>query len=204
MNGLLSDVPTSLRPPRLASVARVRGHAFLGAYASLEGLRGQSAQRSALPRLVPSLRVMFEQHRLVEDEWYPIAWYKELLSAVRVAGGDSENIVRAIGAECSRRDLSGPYRWFARLLRPQALFAGSMRFFRSYYDTGEVWVQGAGKGSAQAIWKGCQGFDRNMWVEVIGSCEAILEIGGARELSTRIMAGGNDGDAHMELRARWC
>lgn len=42
-----------------------------------------------------------------------------------------------------------------------------------------------------------------MWTEVIGSCEQLLELGGANHVRLRIIAGGGDYADGLELAAHW-
>jgi hypothetical protein len=169
---------------------------------SVQVLRGASTSAAVIGRLTPSFEVSLRTGHVRAEQWYPIERYRELLAAVVSATGE-DAIMRAIGFECSRTDLSGMYKFFGRLLRPQTLFSGAMRLFKSYYDTGEVWVVAASNGAAHALWKECHGFDENMWLEVLGSCKAILELGGARNVELRVVNGGKRLDAHMELKASW-
>lgn len=199
----MHDTPNSDPKPSTDRFANVRGHAFISVLASLERLRGKSAVQAVLAELSPPLAERLRAGRLAPESWNSIARYRELLAAVVSAAGEGRTLVHAIGFDCAVHDLSGMYRFFARLLRPQSLFSGSMRLFKSYYDTGEVWVVAASSGAAHALWKECHGFDANMWVEVMGSCVAILELGGARHLDMQVVNGGGDADAHLELKATW-
>ena len=171
--------------------------------ASLEELRGASTNAAVMAALPPALESWLRTGHLRSEDWYPIERYRELLSAIVGVTGEGTELMRAIGFECSRADLSGIYKFFARLLRPQTLFSGAMRLFKSYYDTGEVWVVAASNGAAHALWKECHGFDENMWLEVVGSCAAILEAGGARNVEIRVVNGGKRQDSYMELKASW-
>lgn len=202
---------SSTRSPKLSPsthsdpdrVARVRGHAFLSVLASLEELRGPGANARVMAALPPSLEASLRTGCVQAEKWYPIERYRELLATVRGVTDEGSDLIRSIGFECSRADLSGMYGFFGRLLRPQTLFSGAMRLFKSYYDTGEVWVVAASQGAAHALWKECHGFDENMWLEVVGSCAAILEVGGARNVELRVVNGGKRHDSYMELKATW-
>ena len=182
---------------------RVRGHAFLSVLASLTTLRGAGASDAVLAALPAALETSLRTGHVRAEEWYPIERYRELLAAIVQVSGEGAELLRSIGFECSRADLSGMYKFFGRLLRPQTLFSGSMRLFKSYYDTGEVWVVAASEGAAHALWKECRGFDENMWLEVVGSCAAILEAGGGRNVELRVVNGGKRQDSYMELKATW-
>ncbi|WP_437575576.1 hypothetical protein [Sorangium sp. So ce887] len=42
-----------------------------------------------------------------------------------------------------------------------------------------------------------------MWTEVIGSCEQLPELGGANHVRQRVIGGGGDDDAGLDLTAHW-
>ena len=46
-------------------------------------------------------------------------------------------------------------------------------------------------------------FDRNLWEDMLGGIEAVLELAGAQDIQLTVTAGGGDGDAAMEAEARW-
>lgn len=171
--------------------------------ASLQELRGARTSAAVIAALPPPFETWLRAGRVQAENWYPIERYRELLSAIASVTGEGPALIRSIGFECSRSDLSGMYKFFGRLLRPQTLFSGAMRLFKSYYDTGEVWVVAASAGAAHALWKECHGFDENMWLEVVGSCAAVLETGGARNVQLRVVNGGKRQDSYMELKATW-
>lgn len=171
--------------------------------ASLHQLRGAGVSDAVLAALSPSLGASLRAGLVQAENWYPIELYRELLAAVVGVTGEGAELMRSIGFECSRTDLSGMYKFFGRLLRPQTLFSGAMRLFKTYYDTGEVWVVAASEGAAHALWKECHGFDDNMWLEVVGSCAAVLELGGARNVQLCVVNGGKRNDSTMELKAAW-
>lgn len=170
---------------------------------SLQELRGAGTSAAVIAALPASLETSLRTGHVRAENWYPIERYRELLAAVTGVTGEGAELMRSIGFECSRADLSGMYKFFGRLLRPQTLFSGAMRLFKSYYDTGEVWVVAASEGAAHALWKECHGFDENMWLEVVGSCAAVLEAGGARNVQLRVVNGGKRQDSYMELKATW-
>ena len=66
-----------------------------------------------------------------------------------------------------------------KLVSPQALLAMSQRVFNTYYDTGRFAIVHSERGHDQARCGNCVGWDANMWMELAGSCESLLEIAGA-------------------------
>ncbi len=91
----------------------------------------------------------------------------------------------------------------ARLISPQALVGMSQRVFNTYYDTGSFAIEESRRGFIRAKCTGCVGFDENMWSEVAGSCESLLEIAGAKFIRLRIVNGGGDQSDAAEMEARW-
>jgi hypothetical protein len=54
-----------------------------------------------------------------------------------------------------------------------------------------------------ATWTGCEGWDENLWAELAGSCEALLEMAGAKHVGLRVIKGGRTGDDACEMEAHW-
>ncbi len=47
----------------------------------------------------------------------------------------------------------------------------------------------------------CEGFDAILWKDIMGSIDALLELGGAKNVALRVMSGGTGPD--LELDASW-
>ncbi|HTN84589.1 MAG TPA: hypothetical protein VL242_12910 [Sorangium sp.] len=182
---------------------RVKGVAFRSAYVSFGKLRGEPVQKLSLDEMCEPLRHGLRYGSIVSTGWYPIAWYKDLFQAIRRTSGEGKDLIHQIGRQCTRDDMSGIYKVIAALISPSALFSLGQRVFANYYSVGRVQVLQSRRGFTRARWIGCSGFDENMWTEVIGSCEQLLEIGGASHVRQRIIAGGGDHDEHLELTAHW-
>jgi hypothetical protein len=91
----------------------------------------------------------------------------------------------------------------AKVLSPQTLLGMSQRVFSTYYDTGTFVIVESRGGFVHARATGCVGWDESMWSELIGSCESLLEIAGAKHVRLRALDGGRDGDASLNVEARW-
>lgn len=187
----------------MSSEPQVKGVAFRSVYASLGKLRGEPAQRAALAAVSEELRHGFNYRSIVPGGWYPILQYKELLRGIRASTGEGKDLMHEIGRQCTRDDMAGIYSVLAKLISPQSLFSLSQRVFSSYYSTGNVKMAESRDGYSHAHWSNCRGFDENMWTEVLGSCVQLLEIGGAKHVRIRVLAGGLDGDDRMEAAAHW-
>lgn len=166
-------------------------------------MRGKEVQVAALAAASEELKNGFTYGAIVPGGWYPIDWYKDLFRAIRSTTGEGKELVHEIGRQCTRDDMSGIYSMLAKLISPQSLFSLSQRVFSNYYSVGSVEVVESRKGYTHARWKDCREFDENMWTEILGSCVQLLEIGGARNVRARIVAGGTDGASTMEAAAHW-
>lgn len=182
---------------------RVKGVAFRSVYVSFGKLRGEALQKLSLDEMCGPLRDGLRYGSIVSTGWYPIAWYKDLFQAIRRTSGEGRDLVHQIGRQCTRDDMGGIYKVIAALIAPSTLFSLGQRVFANYYSVGRVEVLVSRRGFTHARWSGCHGFDESMWTEVIGSCEQILELGGASHVRQRILAGGGDGDDGLELTAHW-
>lgn len=187
----------------MADDPKVKGVAFRSVFASLGKLRGAGAQQAALQQFGQDLQSGFAYGGIVPGGWYPIAWYKELLRIVRSSSGEGRPFVYEVGRQCTRDDMSGIYSMLAKLITPQSLLSLSQRVFSSYYSVGKVQLAESRTGFCQASWRECRDFDENMWTEITGSCAQLLEIGGARNVRTHVVSGGQDGSDAMVLTAHW-
>ena len=179
---------------------RVKGVAFRSVLASLTELRGQPAVNRVLKALSDEDRSALE-YRVVQTGWYPVELYRTLLDAIALEANDGDSVIRAIGGASIRRDVTGVYRAFFKILSPESVLTLSGRLFSVYYDTGSLSIAASGPGYARCEYQGCRGFDRHMWLELEGSSESLLQLAGARSPKARILRGG-DGEG-CTIEARW-
>jgi hypothetical protein len=183
---------------------RVKGVAFRAVDACYRDLRGPEAHERARSLLSPELGRAFADGLILSGSWYPIAWYRELLAACRRAGSESAELMRLIGYESVKRDMSSIYkRLFARVVSPQFLFSISARVFNTYYEEGRFGVPVSERGHCVARVSECIDWDANMWTEITGGALAMLEAAGARELRLHTISGGRDGDTTSEFEVHW-
>jgi hypothetical protein len=199
----------SVRPPRRNSVSpssepKVKGVAFRTIDFCFERLRGPEARDRARETMLPELADAFRYYTLLAASWYSISWYRETFRAFRAATGEGPELAREIGRLAARHDMSGVHKQIlVKLTSPQALLSMSQRVFNTYYDIGRFEIVASERGYVQARCGNCVGWDRSMWMELLGSCESLLEIAGARNVEGRIVSGGLDGNTHAVMEATW-
>jgi hypothetical protein len=183
---------------------QVKGNAFRTIEQCFTELCGEEARAAALKLMSEPLRNSFEQKLLLASTWYPITWYRDTFAAYREAQHAGTELPREIGRRGARRDMRGVYKQLLlKMVSPQALLGLSQRLFKSYFDTGLMEIREGRSGYVHATWTGCQGWDENLWAELAGSCEALLELAGAKHVRLRVIKGGRTGDSDCEMEAHW-
>jgi hypothetical protein len=183
---------------------KVKGVAFRSVELCFAERYGQSARDRAIEHMPPELAEKFRLRLILAATWYPIEDYKACFRAFRAAMGAGAELSREIGRLSARHDMAQVHKQlFAKLISPGALLSLSQRFFNNYYDTGSFEIVDSQRGFVRARASGCAGWDENMWSELAGASEALLEVAGAKHVRLRIVSGGRDGDESSELEARW-
>ena len=183
---------------------RVKGVAFRTIHECfLEICGAQASERAAL--LMPSsLAEAYRYGTLLPASWYPISWYREVLRAFRTATNAGPELPRRIGALAVRHDMKGVHkRLVAWLVSPQSMLALSQRLFNTYYDTGKIQALESRPRFMRVRAFDCIGWDANMWSELAGSSQALLEHCGAKHVRLHGVSGGRDGDSSYEFEAHW-
>ena len=187
-----------------ASEPQVKGNAFRTIEHCFTELCGNEARASALALLQEPLRRSYEQKQILASNWYPISWYRDTFAAFRESQRAGLELPREIGRRGVRRDMSAVYKQvLLKMVSPQALLGLSQRLFSSYFDTGKMSIPTSRSGYVLASWTGCEGWDENLWAELAGSCEVLLELAGAKHVRLRVVSGGRSGDSSCEMEARW-
>ncbi|MBX3248569.1 MAG: hypothetical protein KF901_15435 [Myxococcales bacterium] len=181
---------------------RVKGVAFRSVLGAADALAGPEVVAAALHALGPDDANML-QLEVVPIGWYPLALYRRLLASLEGASGRGDAFLRELGAASVDRDIKTVYRVFFRVLSPETVLGLSGKFFNQYYDTGTLSVAERGRGFARIEYRGCEGFDRRVWSELLAGAEATLRIAGARSVRSRVLQGGGDGDIDTTIEGTW-
>lgn len=182
---------------------QTRGVPILSFLGALRTIAGYDAVNRMMGLLPPELRDAIGHRKLETKEWYPLSWYRVMHSAAQEATGRGRELARLIGRETTRADFSGVNRVFVVVMSPQALIAKAPRVFEQYYTRGTIKTPVCRAGLALLEWRGCVGFDRNMWDDMLGSVEALLELSGGREVRVEVLAGGGDEDEDTDMELSW-
>jgi hypothetical protein len=182
---------------------RVKGHSFHSVIWALGELRGEGFKNDVLEHVPGAGGLALREKSLLSSNWYPVEWYRDVFAtAVKLAPG-VPSLARDAGRLSGGKDVRGVYRIMFRLLATETMIRQSPRLFRLFYDGGEVSVLEVREGFARVRYAGCDGFDRNVWHDLVGGSEAVFEATGAKGLRIRIEEGGGDGDSHMLGSVVW-
>jgi hypothetical protein len=167
----------------------------------LAAMRGEDVAAKMMSLLPPELRDGLASGVITATQWCPVAWKRELHRAGSRATGEPF-LARAMGYEMTRRDLNGIYRAFMRLASPQHVLQAGARIFGTYLRPGKYRVVDIRDGFVRVEFTGCYGFDQNMWLDVSGGCEAVLEAAGAKSVRFHIESGARE-EATCSAVAWW-
>ena len=190
-------------PPSFSDEPRYKGTGIKSFVAALSALRGDDVVARVIARLPADFSEAWSYGKVLASGWYPLRWYAALHASAQVVTSEGPLLSRAVGAEAMRQDMSGVYRLLLFVMSPQRLLGQAARAFGTYYTHGTMRITDSGSGFANAVWEGCRGFDGNLWMDVLGSCETAMALCGAKDLRARFVNGGREGDQTAELRALW-
>src|SRR6476646_9143975 len=115
---------------------RVKGFAFETTLRELEALRGATVAHTVRERLPREL----SDGALLANGWYPLAWYRALLSSIREVTAEGHDLVRLLGHRAVHADLSSIHRSVLKLLSAKTITQIGGRYFQRVYDTGSMEV----------------------------------------------------------------
>ena len=189
--------------PSVGAGPQVKGVAFRSSLDAFKRLRGPVAFDAVRPYLPPDFADALDRGLILHSGWYPLEWYSGMFAAMRAGTGEGRELLTALGATSVEIDFRGVYRALLRLISPERLFARSASIFSRYFSAGRYEVVESRPGFVRGRWTDCQGFDANLWAEVIGSSRRMLELAGAKGVVAQVVAGGKDGDDFLEVTGTW-
>jgi len=187
----------------VATERKLKGINFLGMLEALE----REHQSETLERVVASLEgevgEAIRHHQILASSWYPASWYHALLQTiVTEVRGDSDT-ARSLSRSAVESDFSTLFRIVRLFISPEKALPQAMRVSSRYVDGGEIEVLEASRNVMHLRFRDYHGYSHLMWWDFIGGIEGVLTNLGAEDITARIIAGGGDGDHHLEVVIRW-
>jgi hypothetical protein len=180
-----------------------KGVAFRSLLVAVKELCGEDTLTKMLGYLPEEVARAVRLNAYVSAGWYPLEQYRALHAAAARATGRGPELSRALGRASTLADFTGIYRMLTFVLSPEFLIRRSPGLWNRYYDTGTFEVLVAKSGYVETSHRGCTGFDRLLWEDVIGGAMGILEVCGAKDLHVEVRAGGYDGDDFLDATCTW-
>lgn len=166
-------------------------------------LRGEDAVLDTMELLPREFGDALYYGAIVTGGWYPIEWYRQLHAAAQKATGEGPALSRLVAKEGLAWDFRHVHKLVRVALTPETLMRLSSYVIRFYFNFGKMSVVETKPGWGRAEFASFEGFDANLWQDMLGGIEAVLELAGARDVVIEVLEGGGDGDAAMTAQARW-
>jgi hypothetical protein len=182
---------------------QIKGTAIRGVLRSVERLCPPGTIGKMVALLPQPIAPAVEHRSFISAGWYPLAHCRAIFGAAMQATGRDIELVRELSREAIKDDFRGIYRLLTFVLSPEYLMRRSPGIFSRYYDTGSLTVPVARHGYCEAQYRGCVGFDRVLWADIIAGSASVIEVCGAKTLHFDIVRGGDDGDEELDLIGEW-
>jgi hypothetical protein len=185
------------------SEPHVKGLAVRGTIDAIRRICPPGTIDKMLSILPTQIAPAVEHESFIAAGWYPLPHYRAIFGAAMEATGRGLDLVAELSRSATMQDFRGIYRLLTFVLSPEFLMRRSPTLFGRYYDTGTLTVPVARSGYCEARYRGCVGFDRVLWEDVISGSTAILEACGAKDIKHTRVRGGGDGDHELDVVAEW-
>lgn len=182
---------------------RLKGINFVGTLKALERNKGAEVRARVEAHVPGEAGEALRTGSVVANGWYPASWYAALLASIVDVTREGERFVASLSRDAVRADFETLFKIVRLFLSPKVALAQSLRVSRRYVDGGEIEVVAASESHMHYRMSEYHGYTRLMWRDFVGGIEGVLESMGCQDLEARILAGGRDGDHHLELELRW-
>jgi len=190
----LSSAPARQHGAAASRPARFRGQAFR----SLLGAIGATCDSAALDEVLALLPTeagsLLRRSEIVGTAWYPVEWLAALHAAAQAVTGRGPELARELGRDAMRMDARGIYQFVLRFVSPESLIRHAQLLVGLYVEGPRLTVGRVvpGEGHVTFRFDNALGYDSNVWLGVLGSCEALIELAGAYAPRARCVDGGGD------------
>lgn len=181
--------------------AEIKGAGFSSLLAAMREKKGAAFVERVLARVPDeALHARLRTNSILPAHWLPIAWYRSVLRAA-VDAGLTDTELRDVSRSSATRDVTGLYRVVFAVLSAELLAKQSARLVGLFYRGGAVKPVDVRPGYALVEYEGWSGFDALVWRDYMFGTEAVFELAGAKDVRTRVEAGGDA--ASMRAVAEW-
>jgi hypothetical protein len=172
----------SLRDRSMAPAAgnAIRGQAFRSIVDVADEVLGPGTKERVLAGLSAPVADAFRYHSIIASGWYPMEWYSELLRTAASVAPGFPHAIRRLGKASSARDMSTVHRFLLKLASPAFAISQAARIMGLYMkEHGSEQIESS-PGAVRMRLR-IPGASAELWEDVAGGTEAILEGTGVRQ-----------------------
>jgi hypothetical protein len=172
---------------------------LLTAFGSLYGVDGVRKLIMALPAPVG---VALRDDIVSASGWYPLPWYGVLHRTAQEVTGEGLALARRLGYLSTQGDAKGIYRFVLSFVQPTLIVKHADRVLSLYLEGPRVTAEILGRTAGKVTIEDCPGADANVWEDVMGSTEAMIEGSAGKHAKVTLLAGGGD-EPRISFRGEW-
>lgn len=172
----------------------MRGQTFRSLLGGVSSLCTAAQIAEVHARLPAELRTALDRD-LASTAWYSLDWYRAIHRVVREVTGAGPELAKRLGREARQLDARGNYHFVLRYSSPEAIIRSVDKIAALYTEgvTFKFDPVEEEKGVRRAAFNySANGFDENLWSEVLGSMELLMESTGATEVHAICVDGGKE------------
>ncbi|AKF07165.1 hypothetical protein [Sandaracinus amylolyticus] len=185
---------------------RLKGVNFHGTLRALERRYGDDVLARVRARVEGPGGVALRDGEVVTNGWYPASWYDALLASIEreiPSRASDEGVCRELSRAAVVEDFSTLFRVISLVVSPRSALVNATRIVSRYVDGGRITVIDAREGHIHFAFDEFHGYTRRMWDDFLGGIEAVIDLMRLTRLPSRVISGGQDGDARFEVVIRY-
>lgn len=182
---------------------KLKGVNFHGTLRALEKAYGAEALVRVKTAVAREGGRALRDGAIVTGGWYPASWYDALLRAIEDEFPGERSICRDLSRAAVSEDFSTLFKLISLVVSPNSALVNATRVVARYVDGGRTTVLEAREGHVHFRFDEFHGYTHRMWEDFIGGMEAVIDLMRVQRLPTRVVSGGSDGDARLEVVIRY-
>lgn len=181
----------------------LKGPLFHSTLSYIKKKSGEERYKAFVAQLPEDLQT-FLSKPILSSKFYPVDLLKRItLSYIAYAGLDPVGTFRDIGAVSAEEGFSGIYKIFFKVGTPAGMIRTAPFVYKSYYNQGEMKVEGTGKNLAQVRITG-SGIDHIfLCTRLTGFIAKTMELAGGHNVRVDHSCCFAKGDAVEEWKGSW-
>lgn len=182
---------------------KLKGVNFHGTLRALERKFGADTLARVKARIAGDAGQALRTGAIVTGGWYPASWYDAVLLAIEQELDGERGICRELARLAVTEDFATLFKVISLIVSPNSALVNATRVAGRYIDGGKITVLDAREGQIHFRFEEFNGYTRRMWEDFVGGIEAVVDMMKVHRLPTRILSGGDDGSATLELIVRY-